>query len=160
MFDNCISQTSSEISPTRITVVSREISYGKSLRIWHVNMFLFSAMESSCYLRTLAVNRWVFRRPSGPILRFFCFHFLLWFLGILSWGLFRLPFLSFLLRSAWVPSPSYCKYCYYLLLTISDTKCCKLTDSVQCFLKANSHTACRSHAAPMPFPCHAVPLRV
>jgi hypothetical protein len=27
-------------------------------------------------------------------------------------------------------------------------------------LKANSHTPCRSHAAPMSFPCHAVPLRV
>ena len=27
-------------------------------------------------------------------------------------------------------------------------------------LQAVSHIACRSHAAPMPFPCHAVPLRV
>jgi hypothetical protein len=27
-------------------------------------------------------------------------------------------------------------------------------------LKANSHIPCRSHTAPMPFPCHAVPLRV
>jgi hypothetical protein len=27
-------------------------------------------------------------------------------------------------------------------------------------LKANSHIACRAHTAPMPFPCHAVPLRV
>ena len=27
-------------------------------------------------------------------------------------------------------------------------------------IKADSHIACRSHAAPMPFPCHAVPLRV
>jgi len=27
-------------------------------------------------------------------------------------------------------------------------------------LKADSHIACRVHAAPMPFPCHAVPLRV
>jgi len=27
-------------------------------------------------------------------------------------------------------------------------------------LKADSHTACRSHAASMPFPCHAEPLRV
>jgi hypothetical protein len=27
-------------------------------------------------------------------------------------------------------------------------------------LKADSHIACRSHAAPMSFPCHAVPLRV
>ena len=27
-------------------------------------------------------------------------------------------------------------------------------------IKANSHIACRAHAAPMPFPCHAVPLRV
>jgi hypothetical protein len=27
-------------------------------------------------------------------------------------------------------------------------------------LKADSHIACRSHAAPMPFPCHAVLLRV
>ena len=27
-------------------------------------------------------------------------------------------------------------------------------------LKADSHIACRSHAAPMPFPCHALPLRV
>jgi hypothetical protein len=26
--------------------------------------------------------------------------------------------------------------------------------------KADSHIACRSHAAPMSFPCHAVPLRV
>jgi hypothetical protein len=26
--------------------------------------------------------------------------------------------------------------------------------------KADSHIACRSHAGPMPFPCHAVPLRV
>jgi len=28
------------------------------------------------------------------------------------------------------------------------------------FLKADSHKAGRAHAAPMPFPCHAVPLRV
>ena len=27
-------------------------------------------------------------------------------------------------------------------------------------INADSHTACRSHATPMPFPCHAVPLRV
>jgi len=27
-------------------------------------------------------------------------------------------------------------------------------------LKADSHIACRARAAPMPFPCHAVPLRV
>jgi hypothetical protein len=27
-------------------------------------------------------------------------------------------------------------------------------------IKANSHIPCRSHAAPTPFPCHAVPLRV
>ena len=27
-------------------------------------------------------------------------------------------------------------------------------------LKADSHIACRAHAAPMPFPCHVVPLRV
>ena len=27
-------------------------------------------------------------------------------------------------------------------------------------LKADSHITCRAHAAPMPFPCHAVPLRV
>jgi hypothetical protein len=27
-------------------------------------------------------------------------------------------------------------------------------------LKADSHIACRAHAAPMPFPCHAMPLRV
>jgi len=27
-------------------------------------------------------------------------------------------------------------------------------------LKADSHIACRAHAAPMPFPCHAVQLRV
>ena len=27
-------------------------------------------------------------------------------------------------------------------------------------LKADSPIACRAHAAPMPFPCHAVPLRV
>jgi hypothetical protein len=26
--------------------------------------------------------------------------------------------------------------------------------------KANSHTLCRFHAPPMPFPCHAAPLRV
>ena len=26
--------------------------------------------------------------------------------------------------------------------------------------EADSHVAYRSHAAPMPFPCHAVPLRV
>ena len=26
-------------------------------------------------------------------------------------------------------------------------------------LKADSHTACRAHAAPIAFPCHAVPLR-
>jgi hypothetical protein len=30
----------------------------------------------------------------------------------------------------------------------------------QTTLKVDSHKACRSHAAPMPFPCHAVPLRV
>jgi hypothetical protein len=29
-----------------------------------------------------------------------------------------------------------------------------------CWLKANAHITCRAHAAPMPFPCHAVPLRV
>jgi hypothetical protein len=28
------------------------------------------------------------------------------------------------------------------------------------WLKANAHITCRAHAAPMPFPCHAVPLRV
>ena len=28
------------------------------------------------------------------------------------------------------------------------------------YLKADAHIACRSHTAPMPFPCHAVPLRV
>jgi len=27
-------------------------------------------------------------------------------------------------------------------------------------IKADSHIACHSHAAPMPFPCHAVPLKV
>jgi hypothetical protein len=27
-------------------------------------------------------------------------------------------------------------------------------------IKANSHIPCRSHVAPMPFPCHAVPLMV
>jgi len=27
-------------------------------------------------------------------------------------------------------------------------------------LKADSHIACRAHVAPMPFPCHAVLLRV
>ena len=27
-------------------------------------------------------------------------------------------------------------------------------------LKADSHIACLAHSAPMPFPCHAVPLRV
>ena len=27
-------------------------------------------------------------------------------------------------------------------------------------LKADSHIACRAHAAPMPFPCHAMPLRI
>ena len=27
-------------------------------------------------------------------------------------------------------------------------------------LKADSHIACRAHAVPMPFPCHAVPLKV
>jgi len=27
-------------------------------------------------------------------------------------------------------------------------------------VKTDSHIACRSHAAPLPFPCHAVPLRV
>jgi hypothetical protein len=27
-------------------------------------------------------------------------------------------------------------------------------------IKADSHTACLVHAAPMPFPCHSVPLRV
>jgi hypothetical protein len=27
-------------------------------------------------------------------------------------------------------------------------------------LKADSHIECRAHTAPMPFPCHAVPLRV
>jgi hypothetical protein len=27
-------------------------------------------------------------------------------------------------------------------------------------VKADLHIACRAHAAPMPFPCHAVPLRV
>jgi len=27
-------------------------------------------------------------------------------------------------------------------------------------IKVHSHIACRAHAAPMPFPCHAMPLRV
>jgi len=27
-------------------------------------------------------------------------------------------------------------------------------------VKPDSHIACRAHAAPMPFPCHAVPLWV
>jgi hypothetical protein len=27
-------------------------------------------------------------------------------------------------------------------------------------IKANSHIPCRSHAAPMPLPCYAVPLKV
>ena len=27
-------------------------------------------------------------------------------------------------------------------------------------INADSHIACRSHVAPMPFPCHVVPLRV
>ena len=27
-------------------------------------------------------------------------------------------------------------------------------------IKADSHIACRAHTVPMPFPCHAVPLRV
>jgi len=27
-------------------------------------------------------------------------------------------------------------------------------------IKADTHIACRAHAASMPFPCHAVPLRV
>jgi hypothetical protein len=34
------------------------------------------------------------------------------------------------------------------------------TTTVCVTLKANPHTPCRSHAAPMSLPCHAVPLRV
>jgi hypothetical protein len=33
-------------------------------------------------------------------------------------------------------------------------------NTVPVLLKANSHIECRSHAAPIPFPCHAVPIRV
>ena len=39
-------------------------------------------------------------------------------------------------------------------------KACYLLEEIINQLKAESHIACRAHAAPMPFPCHAVPLRV
>jgi len=42
----------------------------------------------------------------------------------------------------------------YILLTLVDKK------AKAALLKANSHIACRAHAAPMAFPCHAVALRV
>ena len=35
-----------------------------------------------------------------------------------------------------------------------------LQASQNVMFKADSHIACHSHAAPMPFPCHAMPLRV
>ena len=33
-----------------------------------------------------------------------------------------------------------------------------LTCFVSRYLKADSHITCRAHAAPVPFPCHAIPL--
>ena len=36
----------------------------------------------------------------------------------------------------------------------------QLPSLFHCSFKANSHIACRAHAAPMPLPYHAVPLRV
>ena len=52
--------------------------------------------------------------------------------------------------------------CYVLgcELQIVNLPMCE-TDYCICLLmtlNANSHIACRSHTAPMPFPCHAVPL--
>jgi hypothetical protein len=44
----------------------------------------------------------------------------------------------------------------YGIAVMSTKICCTST----LFLEANSHITRRSHAAPMPFPCHAVPLRV
>jgi hypothetical protein len=116
-FDNCISQTGSEISHTRITVISWEINCRKSVRIWQVNMLLlFSSMEFICSLED-AVNRWVFRRPSASVLSFFCFHFMLLFHRMLSWAASRLP-LVFRLGRHGYPHSFYYKYFYYLLLTI------------------------------------------
>jgi hypothetical protein len=37
---------------------------------------------------------------------------------------------------------------------------CQYSGVILLPLKANSHIPCRSHAASMPFPCHAVPLWV
>jgi len=41
------------------------------------------------------------------------------------------------------------------------TSWCLHTNSCSCLrIKADSHIACRANAAPLPFPCHAVPLRI
>jgi hypothetical protein len=57
-------------------------------------------------------------------------------------------------------SASRCTACAYS----SDLIICKLSSSCSrrgvVAVKADSHIACRAHAAPMPFPCHAMPLRV
>ena len=46
----------------------------------------------------------------------------------------------------------------YTLLVVDSAVGTVTTDDRE--IKADSHIACRSHAAPMPFPYHAVPLRV
>ena len=46
-----------------------------------------------------------------------------------------------------------------LLFSSTDIRVPVLFKRASC-IKADSHIACRAHAAPMPFPCHAVPLRV
>jgi len=43
--------------------------------------------------------------------------------------------------------------------TLSLLNLCTLTKDIACgCFKADSHIACRAHAAPMPFPCYAMPL--
>jgi len=42
----------------------------------------------------------------------------------------------------------------------SDYRHCLATWSVRGTVKADLHIACRAHAASLPLPCHAVPLRV
>ena len=49
-----------------------------------------------------------------------------------------------------------CHEVYTFLLAVSRP----VRTTTNGILKADSHIACRSHAAPLPFPCHAVPLRV
>ena len=54
--------------------------------------------------------------------------------------------------------PSLTLFCAHGV-AVSNSGVIKITKAVGT-LKADSHIACCAHAAPMPFPCYAVPLRV